>query len=228
MRLACTGGRELIDGMEYVSLAGGLLLTDAEILSGLIEGGATLHSVASVDSGYARANNERDVAALTQLGALLAPAALTAYDSVASYVARNASARRASLVVASDPSTDMARILKRFASAVLRDGGVACLLLNGGEMGASMRAWRRVPAMPSPSPPAPPPPHDADRGVDDLAAHLAASDAALGLQEVQVLLTPPRDGHAANLSEGERRLRGLFDRDALEDFWASRRPPGGG
>lgn len=191
--------------LHYVSLASGLLLPDAEILSGLVEAGATILSVGSVDSGYSRPNNERDLAALSQLGGLVAPASLTAYASVGSFVAASAThGRRANLVVASDPATDVARVFKRFASAVLRDGGLAFLLLNGGPMGASTRVWRRRPACPPPG---------VATSTSSTAISLATSDAALGLEELEV------PGHAvAAAREGEMRLRELFDRDCIEDF----------
>lgn len=183
--------------VHYVSLASGQLLADADILAALLDGGAEIRSISLIDAGYARTNNQRDVAALRQLAALAHPARVTAFDSVGSYA--ESCGARANVLVANDPATTMALVFKRLASHALIEGGHAFLLLNGGQMGASVRVWRRVTL-----------PQAANgRGLPTTSPEC---DAALGLEEVDVEgATPANDG-------GEQRLREIFDRDALEDI----------
>ena len=192
--------------VRYVSLAAGQLLADADILCSLVGAGATIRSISLVDAGYARPSNQRDVAALNQLAALMHPARVTAYDSLGGYAEACAADgyERPNVLVANDPATPMALVFKRFASHALVEGGHAFLLLNGGDMGASARAWRKGATT---------------TGLDAarLPSTAAECDVALGLEELPVEVggdaaTPPPGG-----AGGAQRLRGLFDRDSLQE-----------
>ena len=201
--LAAAGGAR--PNVRYVGVGSGLLLADAEILSGLVEAGAQVSSITLVDAGYGT-YKERDSMALAQLGSLFSPAPVVAFDSLSRFGEACTSQPdrygHATVLVACDPSTAVAQLIKQVASVALAQGGHAFLLLNGGRLGASTRAWVRG----EPAPPAVPALHAAEEL--SLAAKLAASDAALGLREVDV-------GDAALDSEEGAHLRKLFDRDTL-------------
>jgi hypothetical protein len=185
--------------LKYLGLASGLLLSDAEILSGLSQAGATIGSIMLVDAEYGKYRSQRDVAALAQLSRLFAPTPVTAFNTLPSFIEActlQPERFKSDVLVASDPSTHVAQLFKRFASEALAEGGYAFLLLNGGKHGTSTRVWRRVPPRAMPS--------AADR--DDA---LAVSDASLGLEEVKIPPTP------SERSEGELFMRRVFDRDAL-------------
>lgn len=133
--------------VRYISLAAGLLLTDAEILSALVEGGANIESIQLVDCAELYTSS-RGRAALHQLSEFFVPAAVTAFTSVDALLREAGRAdhgRSANLLVACDAGTAVSRALKRTASRMLSDGGLAFTLVNGGEAGVTMRAWRRLP-----------------------------------------------------------------------------------
>ena len=190
-RLALPAERPL----QYLGLASGLLLADAEILSGLSAAGATIGSITLVDAEYGKWRSQRDVAALAQLSGLFSPAPVTAFNTLPSFMEAcglHPERFKADVLVACDPSTHVAQLFRRFASEALAERGHAFLLLNGGKHGTSTRVWRRV----------------APGAASTRADALAASDAALGLEEV--VLSKPSDR-----SEGETHMRSVFDRDAL-------------
>ena len=165
--------------LRYCSVGAGLLLSDAEILSGLIEdAGATVESVELVDSedlydGSAAAHD-----ALRQLAAFVAPASVRAYTSMEALVSRaEEEGRGINLLVACDAGTDVSRAFKRTASAVLCDGGLALTLMNGGDRGVTMRGWRRLPgATPSvaEAPPWPAPQVDETLRLEEMDLRRAA------------------------------------------------------
>lgn len=130
------------DPIRYVSLSSGLLLTDAEILSGIIEAGGALESITLVDSQYAAEDFlARHAPALAQLARFFAPAACLAYHSVRAL--ETAAAATAHIVIACDAGEAVTRSLPATASALLMPGGAALTMMNGGRFGSTTRAWMR-------------------------------------------------------------------------------------
>ena len=159
-------------------------------------------------------------AARVRQSSLLAPATVLAFNSVPSYIeACRLEPQRygeANVVVACDPATVVADRFKGFASGALCDGGVGAILLNGGRAGASARAWVRREA-PSIRPVGGGAAAAAPAQHASHAALLAASDASLGLVEVE--------GFAGGATtDGERYVRDAFDRSSLACFERSRAP----
>ena len=201
--------------VRYVSLGAGLLLTDAEILSGLIEdAGARVESVHLVDCEALYTTTEAHEA-LRQLAAFVAPATVVAHTSVDSLVrsandvngggggdssgdggggdgngsivgsegqapewftGRAQAQALANLVVACDAGTDVSRALKRTASTVLCEGGIALTLMNGGPNGVTMRGWKRLAGATPSLEDVPPWPHP----QEDAAFHLEEIDLRRG------------------------------------------------
>ena len=138
--------------IRYVSLACGDALTDAEILSGLIEGGGTLESITLVDSRYAERFSEHS-AALSQLASFFSPCELVAFHSL-QLLLRHADpksavsppvphAAGAHVIIACDAGEAVSKGIRQTASTLLAEGGLAFVLMNGGKFGSTTRAWAR-------------------------------------------------------------------------------------
>lgn len=127
--------------IQYVSLACGRLLTDAEILSGLIEGGATIASVTLVDSQYGH-DVHGYAAVFEQLSRFFAPIPFIAFHSLR-IQREHAVPNSAHVLVACDAGEAISKGLRRTASALLTEGGLAATLMNGGRFGSTTRAWVR-------------------------------------------------------------------------------------
>ena len=140
--------------VRYASLAAGLLLTDVEILCGLVEAGAKIESIMLVDSAYIPRrpvyNVERYNLALTELAAFFVPAMCAAFYSTQSLLAWLNSKQHSvevapNVLIACDAGASVANGLMKSASELLENGGVCCTLINGGKAGASALAWQRLP-----------------------------------------------------------------------------------
>lgn len=173
--------------VRYVSVGAGLLLTDCEILSGLVEAGCVIESIVVCDALYDQEDEAE--AALNQFADFFAPCEVATYPSVAVYLEAASSARTgvvgdgasgANLLVACDAGTEVSRAFKRTASAVLDAGGLAFTLINGGTGGGvSMRAWQRVEGpFPAESPPWPAPQEDGVLRLAELDLRRTATSAS--------------------------------------------------
>ena len=128
-RLALPAERPL----QYLGLASGLLLADAEILSGLSAAGATIGSITLVDAEYGKWRSQRDVAALAQLSGLFSPAPVTAFNTLPSFMEAcglHPERFKADVLVACDPSTHVAQLFRRFASETLAERGHANTIVS--------------------------------------------------------------------------------------------------
>jgi hypothetical protein len=125
-------------GVRYVTLGGGSLLSDAEILCALTRAGRRIESIVAVDTAYEadHRDSERHSAALTQLAAAFAPAAVYAFTSLDRYLhavmLEPHTYGEATALVVCDASAITRSAASQAATAVLADGGCLCILSNLG------------------------------------------------------------------------------------------------
>lgn len=135
--------------ITYVSLGSGKLLTDAQLLAAFLEGGGLVERVVLVDSQYGIQPLDY-VPALDQFAAFFAPTPCVAYASLRQLLEEASSSPstegsiRAHALVACDAGTAISKGLKRSASVLLAEGGVAATLMNGGRFGSTTRAFIRA------------------------------------------------------------------------------------
>ncbi|KAL1503472.1 hypothetical protein AB1Y20_011956 [Prymnesium parvum] len=130
--------------VRYVTVGSGLLLTDFEILCGLVERGVQVESVVAIDKCYERLLEPTDAAAdatdearaLRQLAAFFAPAPVHAFGSLAQYkqacAAHPAEYGRATTYIHCDAGDISTADSKAAAALALVEGGAAFKLDNLG------------------------------------------------------------------------------------------------
>ena len=135
--------------VRYVSLGSGSLLTDAEILSGLLARGLAIESITLVDPEYRRTRMEVEQQLLREMAALFAPARVLAFDSLADLREAVQAAPdvhgRATTVVQIDANAISSLDTTRVPSQCLITGGLAFELLNQGARKAGWSCRRRTP-----------------------------------------------------------------------------------
>ena len=190
--LAARGDHEPI---RYVSLGCGDALTDAQILSGLLEGGGILESVTLVDSRYGDHFPEH-AAALSQLASFFAPCECVAFHSLRLLLERAdpnlavtpsvPHAAGAHVIIACDAGEAVSKGIRQTASTLLAEGGLAFVLMNGGKYGSTTRAWARTAA----SARGPSGDHGAAGAAGGRGGSRQNHDARLGLVELAVPREP--------------------------------------
>ena len=120
-----------------------MLLTDAQLLCGLVEGGATIQQIVLVDNQYDVGEHRGTIGydrAIAQLATFFAPASCITFNAPSKLLHGSL---EADVIVACDAGEAISRGLPRLASALLAEGGIAATLMNGGRYGSTTRAWIR-------------------------------------------------------------------------------------
>jgi len=133
-------------GVHYLSIGCGQMLSDLENLCALQDAGLTIESATFVDSDAA---SSRFRTALAELSAFLAPARVSAYDTI-SRLAKDILNQRqptAFNILIHQDAASISRLESRsLASLALVEGGLAFRLCNRGmRSAATFDCWRRTP-----------------------------------------------------------------------------------